>query len=525
MENEHKTNKLDISRADNEQVDDQEIIDSPISEEEIRQLNPILSKYLKSYIEHKDQMSIPDWLYQEFQSDFPDKSDEELNGYVKEITDTINLNDTNLKSLREAKANGISNEQWFSNTIHKAASHFGLNDTARYLQNIDTAIATANILMKEAVLTKNGYINQNPNLDGFISEIYKTSTFNIDAAIKNEDYRAEVLNPEGGVYNKNSVDIQIKDENGKVVGRYQDKMGKDTKATEIYFKKGDYRGQKKIVPSDQVDQIEGAVDKVSYDGVEGKGLTKEEAKTLQEKVQSAGSDAIKTDWTELEIRELSLGIGKQAVFSGITSAGFAATFEIASSVIKGESIDGGEVIEKALKTGSDTGIKAAVTGAVKVASEKGILKLIPKGTPASTIANIVFVSIENLKIMMQILNGEISLKDGFEKMCETTTSIICGIVVGGFGSGIGIVIGALVGTLLGPIGTAIGAGIGWVLGGMTGYSLGACIGNAIGKVAVAVANTAINVVKSVVIRGASIVKNVCEGVRNIVSNAVDRIFG
>ena len=49
-----------------------------------------------------------------------------------------------------------------------------------------------------------------------------------------------------------------------------------------------------------------------------------------------------------------------------------------------------------------TGIKTVTAGALKVAVEKGIITIIPKGTPAGVIANLACISIENVKILITV---------------------------------------------------------------------------------------------------------------------------
>lgn len=82
----------------------------------------------------------------------------------------------------------------------------------------------------------------------------------------------------------------------------------------------------------------------------------------------------------------------------------------------GEEIDGTEIIETALFSGTDFGIKAAAAGALKVGAEKGIISAIPKGTPAGTIANIAFVAVENVKVIGKMATGDITIKEGLDKM-------------------------------------------------------------------------------------------------------------
>ena len=73
-----------------------------------------------------------------------------------------------------------------------------------------------------------------------------------------------------------------------------------------------------------------------------------------------------------------MGIGKQAGAAALQGAVIGAGMTVAQKVWNGEEIDGQEVVEAALTGGADFGVKAATAGALKVASEKEILSVIPK---------------------------------------------------------------------------------------------------------------------------------------------------
>ncbi|MCS5854374.1 hypothetical protein LNO23_00245 [Klebsiella pneumoniae subsp. pneumoniae] len=69
-------------------------------------------------------------------------------------------------------------------------------------------------------------MNQQLNLDGFIAEQHHADTFNLDAVAKGSEYRAEVLKPKsGGTYGKNSVDVVIRDGEGKLYVAIRPNMG------------------------------------------------------------------------------------------------------------------------------------------------------------------------------------------------------------------------------------------------------------------------------------------------------------
>ncbi|WP_233708020.1 hypothetical protein [Helicobacter bizzozeronii] len=160
----------------------------------------------------------------------------------EEIEAEVKIYEDKQKSLEKALENGRTKEQWFASEIHKATKNMATQEIVPYLNSLDNAIKEANYKMAEALLTNEGVISQNPNLDGLIAEQQHVNQHNLNATARGSKYRAEVLTPEGG-YTKNGVDIVVKDAEGKVVRRYQSKYGQDAQSTKELFEQGDYRGQ------------------------------------------------------------------------------------------------------------------------------------------------------------------------------------------------------------------------------------------------------------------------------------------
>lgn len=69
--------------------------------------------------------------------------------------------------------------------------------------------------------------------------------------------------------------------------------------------------------------------------------------------------------------------------------------------------------------------------------------MIPKGTPAGTIANISYVAIEDVKVLGKMATGELTMKEGIEKLEQTTVSTAAGLVAMGKGAAIGAAIWVL----------------------------------------------------------------------------------
>ncbi len=231
-------------------------------------------------------------------------------------------------------------------------------------------------------------------------------------------------------------------------------------------------------------------------------LEKIGAKELQKEAQSGNWNDL--NWNDYKSKDLAIGIGKQAGYAAIQGAAIGVGLELATKVWNGEEIKGEEVVEKALESGADFGIKAATAGALKVGVEKGIINIIPKGTPAGTLANIAYVAIENVKILGKVATGELTVKEGFEKMEQTTVSTVAGIAAGAKGAALG----AAIGTVFGPVGTLVGG----LVGGTVGYIAGSKVAETVVKGVQKVREKAIEIVKDV---GSTIVsgaKNVWNGI-------------
>ena len=377
-------------------------------------------------------------------------------------------------------------------------------EASKYLQNLDHALDTANESLYRTIHTQAGAISQNPHLDGFIAEQHHAQTFNLNAEAAGSPYRAKVLEPAGNGYAKNSVDIVIVDDSSHVVRRYQSKYCKDAEATAKALEHGDYRGQQKLVPEGQEQDIAKKVTTVieAPDGTTSSPLSKERAKELQDEAQSGKWNDL--NWNEYKAKDLAIGIGKQAGQAALMGAAVGVGFDVARKVWNGEEIKGEELVETAIVSGTDFGVKVAAAGALKIGAEKEIIKAIPKGTPAGTIANIAHVAIENVKIVGKMVAGELSAKEGFEKMEQTTVATVAGIST----STKGAAIGATIGTVFGPVGTAAGG----FIGGTVGYMAGSKVGETIVKGVQKIREKAKNVVKSIGRSVSNVISSVSSGI-------------
>ncbi|WP_101909257.1 hypothetical protein [Marasmitruncus massiliensis] len=488
-------------------IDD--MLQPPIGVDVGIKLKPIQKQFMQSYIAHKDEMPVEKWLIMEMKANLPEKPDMEIAAISSEIISTIKTSEEKKASLEKAIANGRSKESWFASEAKNATSFMSAQEASTYLKSLDKALNNANESLYSTISTQAGVINLNPHLDGFIAEQYHAQTFNLNAEATGSQYRAKVLQPDGTGYTKNSVDVVIMDDNGKVVKRYQSKYCKDAEATAKAFDNGDYRGQQKLVPEDQSAEIQKKNTTVleAPDGTTSNPLTKQTAKELQKEAQSGNWNDL--NWNNYRAKDLALGIGKQAGQAALLGASIGVGFDVAQKVWSKEEINGEEIVETALSSGADFGVKAAAAGALKVGAEKGIISVIPKGTPAGTIANIAFVAVENAKVIGKMATGELTVKEGMDKMEQVTVSTVAGIST----SVKGAALGATIGTVCGPIGTAVGG----FIGGTVGYMAGSKIGETIAKSVQKIRENTREVLKSISGAILSGVGNFCSGVTSFCS--------
>lgn len=483
-----------------------------LSESEGKELLKLQQRFIKSYTKYKDSMSLNEWLNLEIGNNLPHKSKDEIDNISKNIIHTIDINEENKKSLKDAIKDGRSKESWFASKLKESLSYMNIKDFGQYLQELDDVIAKCNEDMIKTITNKSGEVSKNKNLDGFIAEQHHVNSFNMNAKIKGSEYRAEVIVPkEGEVYSKNSVDIVIKDGSGKIVRKYQSKYCKDSDATTKAFEHGDYRGQRKLIPDGQnVDK--GVSSIASPDGkIKSVPKTKEEAKNLQKEAQSGKYKEI--DWNSYNTKDLAIGVGKQAGKAALYGAAIGTGFYIADKVMQGEDIEVEEVIDVAITTGFDVGIKAAVAGSIKVGVEKELIKCIPKGTPVGTIANIVYVGVENVKIAKKVFDGELTLDEGINEMEVTTVSMVCGIAAAAKGA----TIGGTIGSVLGPVGTAVGGFIGGTIGYMAGSEVGRAVTKETQEIREIARDTVDNITKCVKEGASRVASSVSNNVKSLLT--------
>lgn len=496
-----------------------------LTEDEARTVKELFKTYLKSYKQKDSEMSDKEWLAELFRTELPEMKEEEIKQESEEIVTSIKTFNENLTSCNEAAERGVSKESWLVEKMQEASVGMAVNDYGHILQQMDNVLYAKNMELSDALSrSSDGHIMMSPNLDGNIAENMIAKTTELSASLQGKNISVEVLESHAA----NSVDVRAFNHDTGQYQNYQLKFGKDAKATIELLERGNYNNQRVIVPSEQLEEVQAyfkekgssktITDHIEAWGVEGKSFTKEEMKALQEKAQSEGV-VPELDYSHYQTKDLAMNIGKNAGAMALQAAAVTTGLNVASKIFKGEEIDKDELVEVAIKTGADTSIKTVTAGTLQVAIRKGIIKFIPKATPAGVIANIACVGIENVKILAKIVSGDLSVTKGLDQMGRVTTSMVGGL----WGMAKGATIGSFLTSWIPVIGPGLGVITGFV-GGMVGYFTGSKIGDAIYNAGKRVAGAAKTVAKAAVNGLKSAGRAVVSGVKSV-GKAVASFFG
>lgn len=465
----------------------------------------------------QDQDADPlDWLQTQFRQHadlWPD--DSALTQDARIIVETVHRQEVLSASLSAAQQKGKSRSYWLGKSLQQSAEQHGSLSVGDYGRTIDNALAQANDLMRSTITRNDGQISQALNLDGFIAEAHHVNTFNVNAAATGSNARAELVVRPGKAFGKNSVDIQIKDASGKVVRRYQAKYGADASCTEKLFEHGDYRGQGSLVPKGHAaDMKRKAVETIDYDGVHSAPISKEEVIRQRDEIRKQ-QQIEEIDWQQAD----ALTVGKRIGQTAVITAGLGVCFQggrilarrIWNSLTgKGNtsaSEDMQEFVESSLTTTGDTLLTVSTSGALMVASKRGLLGSVLKNTPAGRIATLGTVVAGNLKSLYELSKGLISKEKALDKVANTTITTIAGLASASSGASLG----AAIGTVLGPVGTTIGGLAGGIVGGMLGSTVGSKVyqaGKTVAKAAVSVVSSTVSTIGSGFAKAGRIVRSI-----------------
>ena len=541
-----------------------------------RKTEKIIQKFLRSYAENEksqDRKDLKTWLVFELQNELPNKKVEDIEKIAIELIEGIEVYYSKKKEVEKYQSVGITNGDFVGNEIlekvaeeieeaeivdtkeviedMKEASNIisqyneaMIYETAsikepqlvanvlsaksvnNYVDTVNNTIDSANKTLMENITTKTGNINQNPNLDGFIFEEYHAGTFNIDAAVKQKSYHAEALKPElGETYGKNSIDLVIED-SGKYVKKYSAKAYKNANETAKSFYDKitgyKYKFQSKLVPTDQTREIVNSVDKIKFDNVESKGITKTEIKNIQNELQS-GNKKIDIFSFKKDVNTISISkqIGKQAMVNGTMGLGIGMVANIGANIITGKGVEAEEVIEAGIKTGASMGMATAVAGGIRVAVEKKVIPTVfSRMLTNNTIGAIAAASMDIIGTAFKLGSGEISLGKAVKDVGNSISVSYGAIISSGIGFSGGMALATTIGLgTIGTVGTILTGGLALAAGavcGVIGSNIALKITNGLGEITEKAIDKAVDIVKSGINRAKNALSSTWSGAKTFV---------
>lgn len=510
----------------NNEVDDYETKNNfPILVEKkpMQDMQVITRDFVETFAENSNKnIANKTWLVPKLQQYLPEKSISEIENFYDEIEIHLQLAEQNKQDLQNYINSGRSQNSWFADQVMKSTANMSMENVKSWMTNLDTTLSGVNESFKNVIYTKNGNINSNEHLHGYIFEQQHIASYNLTEAATDGNFIARTPEKVDGHYEKAGPDIEfVNKTNNQVQGdKYQAKASHSAeKSSEAFEKKGGYPDQERVIPTDQQkilgDKYHGEIK--GPDGKKSTGITFDEAKKMQQDAQSGNWKD--WDFNKYKTGDLAIGIAKKTSIAALQGMFIGAGFELAKKLWNGEKINGSDVVKASLKSGADFGLKTAIAGSLKVASEKNLLfmgKIIPKGTPAAVIANIAFVVVENLKVIGQILDGNLSIREGISLMMQTTISTIGGLIGYGYGAAAAalLVSGGLVGAVVGFVGGTIG----YMLGSTVGDTIASCvqpITEVFVSTAATVFSTAEKVVGGICNAIGSAIKSVASGISSI----------
>ena len=174
-------------------------------------------------------------------------------------------------------------------------------------------------------------------------------------------------------------------------------------------------------------------------------------------------------------------------------------YDLAGEVLRDFASPYSKFVTDTLKSGDTTGLKAAASGAVKTASERGMLPAMPAGTSEHVITGVGHMAIEKVKAYAK----KLPFVDVVEKVERDSLSVAGDMLK--FANELGS-LGAAIGSVFGPVGAVVGG----VVGGVTGFVAGTAVAQTVVEKTKEVRRKVIDTVSSYV---APVLKRASESVK------------
>lgn len=393
-----------------------------LNNNQLTPITPIFRDFLQSYFEKDDNVSDQEWLQGKLKENGLELTEEELEQYSADLIGSVQSFTDSLHSLEESRAEGLTAEEW----LEKKIKETGRELTPEEMKHVSEAYAQANQRLKRNLKAEEVGQTANSSMTDVLAEQQIIDDFNILAWADGEQYEAVIDQPaEDSVYGNNLFDITIVDkETGEKLESYQVVYGYNLQETINLVSEATAAGQTIIVPANMIEEVRKACPfKEISDHIGGTGLVPtmgeplrlEDAQSYLKKKLPEMKEQFMAD-PETFIKDFA----QNAFSSGVLSAGLKQGIEKFAENEEVEDFDAKKLVEEALLSKDNKGLKTAVAGAIATAAHKKLIDALPTYTPPAVAANIASIGLENIKVFAQVEQGNITAEDGIEKIGNTS---------------------------------------------------------------------------------------------------------
>ena len=384
----------------------------------MKEFNSIVKDFLQSYAEKDDSVSNKDWLKQKLAEKAVDMTQEALEKYAQELVGGVESYSGTLDSLNTAAAEGKTAETWLEDKVKESGKTLSNGEIAA----VDEALKSSNTRLLREMKAEENLKTTGKTAESLTAEQMCIDDFNNNAAKENSRYEASVDNASvASVYGRNLFDVVIKDKfTGKKLENYQIKYGDTVAETIDMIAASDVAGQKFVVPQEMLEEVQKALPgKEILSQIGGSKLVNIASNPISKALVTKFLNGdIVADVKQLtsDPKEVLKNIAGNAVTSGVIASGFLGGLEKLANNEPTSDFKGKEIIAQALASGNAEGIKVAAAGALATCVQNGVMKTLPKNTPAIVISSLASAGIENFKLINHVDNNRLTLRHAMERL-------------------------------------------------------------------------------------------------------------
>lgn len=117
-------------------------------------LKELLIRFMKEYGKKPENQSDEDWLTLRFLAELPNLTRDEAAALSAETVAAVAQHDDNLRSLKEARAQGRTSAEWFAEKSQEAAAGMSAAEFGRRMMVLDQNLENVNAQMMRTIIRR-----------------------------------------------------------------------------------------------------------------------------------------------------------------------------------------------------------------------------------------------------------------------------------------------------------------------------------------------------------------------------------